>query len=69
MKRQHMMWYAAALIAIAVAAFALGAPALTVLLAVVVLACPVMMMFMMSGGQGHSTGHHDGDTDETHSPL
>lgn len=52
MKRQHMMWFAAALIAVAVTALVLGAPASTVLLGVAVLACPVMMMFMMNGGHG-----------------
>ena len=57
MKRQHMMWYAATLIAVAVTALALGAPASTVLLALAVLACPVMMMFMMSAGRGHDTDH------------
>jgi hypothetical protein len=67
-KRQHMMWYAATLIAVAVTALALGAPASTVLLALAVLACPVMMMFMMSGGRGHGTDHDAGDTHETHSP-
>ena len=52
MKRQHMMWYVAALIAGIVTALALGAPASTVLLALVVLACPLMMMFMMSNMRG-----------------
>jgi hypothetical protein len=47
MKRQHMTWYVAALIAAVVTALALGAPASAVLLALVVLACPLMMMFMM----------------------
>ena len=68
MKRQHMMWSAAALIAGGVIALALGAPAPTVLLGLVVLACPVMMMFMMSAGHGHRTDHDGGDTNERHSP-
>jgi hypothetical protein len=57
MKRQHMMWCTAALIAGGVTVLALGPPAsavLLVLLGLVVLACPVMMMFMLSGGHGHS---------------
>ena len=62
MKRQHMMWYVAALIAGVVTALAVGAPASTVLLALVVLACPLMMMFMMgntrSGGPRSSTGEN-----------
>ena len=60
MKRQHMMWYVAALIAGVVTALALGAPASTVLPALVVLACPLMMMFMMAtmhgGGPQSGTG-------------
>ena len=68
MKRQHMMWYAAALITVAVSALAFGAPASTVLVALAVLACPVMMMFMMSGGQGHSADHDAGNTHETQDP-
>ena len=63
MKRQHMMWYGAALIAAVLVALTLGAPASTVLLALVVLACPVMMMFMMGnmhgGGPRSGTGHDD----------
>jgi hypothetical protein len=68
MKRQHMMWYAAVLIAVAVTALALGAPASTVLLGLLVLACPVMMIFMMSGGRGHGADHGGGDTNETRGP-
>jgi len=63
MKRQHTMWYVAALIAGVVTALALGAPASTVLLALVVLACPLMMMFMMGnmhgGGPRGGTGQDD----------
>jgi len=62
-KRQHMMWYGAALIAAVLVALTLGAPASTVLLALVVLACPVMMMFMMGnmhgGGPRSGTGQDD----------
>jgi hypothetical protein len=57
------MWYAAALIAVAVTAFAFGAPASTVLVALAVLACPVMMVFMMGnmhgGGPRSGTGQDD----------
>ena len=60
MKRQHTMWYVAALIAGIVTALALGARPSTVLLALVVLACPLMMMFMMAtmhgGGPQSGTG-------------
>ena len=63
MKRQHMMWYVAALIAAVLVALGFGASASTVLLALVVLACPVMMMFMMGnmhgGGPRNGTGEDD----------
>ena len=63
MKPQHVMWYVAALIAGVVTALALGAPASTVLPALVVLACPLMMMFMMGnmhgGGPRSGTGQDD----------
>ena len=62
MKRQHMMWYVAALIAGVVTALAVGAPASTVLLALVVLACPLMMLFMMGGTQGGGSGGASGDS-------
>ena len=65
MKRQHTMWYVAALIAAVVTALTLGAPASTVLLALLVLSCPLMMMFMMGnmhgGGPRSGTGQDDSD--------
>ena len=65
MKRQHIMWYVAVLIAAVVTALALGAPASTVLLALVVLACPLMMMFMM--GNMHGGGPRSGmGQDDSH---
>ena len=63
MKREHMMWFVVALIAAVLVALGFGAPASTVLLALVVLACPVMMMFMMGnmrgGGPRNGTGEDD----------
>ena len=67
MKRQHMMWYVAALIAGVVTALAVGAPASTVLLALVVLACPLMMMFMM--GNMHGGGPRSGTGQEGSHPT
>jgi hypothetical protein len=67
MKRQHMMWYVAALIAGVVTALAFGAPASTVLLALVVLACPLMMMFMM--GNMHGGGPRSGTGQEGSHPT
>ncbi|OBC08046.1 hypothetical protein A5784_01045 [Mycobacterium sp. 852013-50091_SCH5140682] len=63
MKRQHLAWYALALAAIIVGVLAGGGRASTVLLALVVLACPVMMMAMMSGHGGQT---HDSGTDQPH---
>lgn len=68
MKHQHIMWYMAALIAVAGAALALDGPASTVLLALVALACPVMMMSMMSAGHGHRADHGGGHDDEIGKP-
>ena len=45
----------------------------TILLVLLVLACPLMMMWMMRGGhghgaaQGHAGGRHGGETDSTES--
>ena len=64
MKRQHVMWYGAALIAVAATSLALGAPASTVVRGLIVLACAVMMMLMMSNGRGSGTDHDDGDANE-----
>ncbi len=66
MKSQHMLWYGVAVVAGVVAAISLGAPASTVLLALVLLACPVMMMFMMGGRGGMGGGHgHGSDQDSS----
>ncbi|KMO72870.1 MAG: DUF2933 domain-containing protein [Mycolicibacterium rufum] len=54
MKNQHLAWYALALGAAAVGAFVLGVSSSTILLALVVLVCPVMMLFMMGGHGGGS---------------
>jgi hypothetical protein len=59
MKTQHALWYGAAVVAVALAAIVLGAPASLVLLALLLLACPVMMMFMM-GGMGGGMGRMGG---------
>lgn len=53
MIKQHLV-LAAALAVVAVVAVALGAPVTTVLLVAVLLACPLMMLFMM-GGMGHGS--------------
>jgi hypothetical protein len=60
MKCRHIGWYAAAVAAVVVGALALGAPAFTVFVGLALLACPLMMMFMMGGhGGGSDPGSHD----------
>ncbi|MBN9634569.1 MAG: hypothetical protein J0H22_04955 [Actinobacteria bacterium] len=67
MKQRHFLWYSAALAAAIVGAIALGAPPVTVLLGLVVLACPVMMMFMMGHmGDDHGAGHDSTDIHDEH---
>jgi hypothetical protein len=61
MKRQHLPLYAIALAILIVGLAFAGIPVQTLLLGLVVLACPLMMMFMMGGG--HGSGHH---TDDMH---
>jgi len=61
MKRQHLQLGAAAAALIAVGAYIAGVPLNTILLVALVLACPVMMLFMHGGGghSGHGGGTHD----------
>lgn len=61
MKGRHLLWYAVALGAVAVGAMVFGMSASIILWALIVLACPVMMMFMMGG---HGGGSKHGSTDE-----
>jgi DUF2933 family protein len=49
MRRQPWGMYAIALAGLVVGLVALGVPASTLLVAALVLACPLMMVFMMSG--------------------
>jgi len=56
MLKQHFILAAVAAVA-AVAAIWAGAPASTVLLITLLLACPVMMLLMMRSMGGDQTGH------------
>ncbi|SFR28137.1 Protein of unknown function [Lentzea waywayandensis] len=69
MKRQHLGLYAIALAILIVGLAFAGVPLQTMLFGLFVLACPLMMMFMMRGHGGgsdqekqdhHTTGHRDG---------
>ncbi|MFJ8962697.1 DUF2933 domain-containing protein [Lentzea sp. NPDC102401] len=69
MKRQHLGLYAIALAIVIVGLLFAGVPLQTMLFGLLVLACPLMMMFMMRGHGGgsdqqehehHTTGPHDG---------
>lgn len=60
MKRQPWGAYAIALAVLIVGLVALGVPANTLLFTAVILACPLMMLFMMRGMHGGgATGHHN----------
>jgi amino acid transporter len=66
MKTQYLPWYAVALATVFVAALAFGVPLSTLALLLVV-ACPLMMMFMMSGmggGRKNDIKHDSSDTPE-----
>jgi hypothetical protein len=55
MKRQHMPLFAAALVIAIVGALAVGVPFSTVAFGLLVLCCPLMMLFM-HGGHGSGDG-------------
>jgi hypothetical protein len=58
MNRQHVPWYAIALAIGIVGALAVDVPASTLMFGLLVLACPLMMVFMHGG---HGGGHRSGD--------
>lgn len=66
MRPQHIAWYALAAAALAITAIALGVKVSTVLLLAVVLACPLMMMFMMDGGHSYGSTDDSTETREDH---
>ena len=65
MKNRNYVLYAVAVAIAVVAALALGAPFSTLGFLVIVLVCPLMMMFMMrrmrGGGAHQETGENDRD--------
>lgn len=72
MKRQHLQLAAAAAVLIVIGV-AFGVPLSTLLLIGIVLACPLMMMFMHGGGHdGHrgsdQSGHEHGADTRPHRP-
>ncbi|MDX8143227.1 DUF2933 domain-containing protein [Lentzea sp. BCCO 10_0061] len=62
MKRQHLGLYAIALAILIVGLAFAGVPLPTMLVGLLVLACPLMMMSMMGGHGGH--GGQDGSNDQ-----
>jgi hypothetical protein len=67
MKPRYFLWYFAAVALTAAGAIALHAPASTVLIALVLLSCPLMMLFMMGGmGGGHGSGQDCTDSHSRH---
>jgi len=60
MKREQLPIYALALAILVVGLAAMGVPLGTVFFSLAALACPLMMIFMLSGmhgGHGHEHGH------------
>ena len=67
MKRQHLPIFAAVLIIAIVGALAVGVPFTTLAVALLVLACPLMMLFMHGGHGGHgSAGGRPGSAASDH---
>jgi hypothetical protein len=68
MKRQQLPLYAIALAILVVGLAFAGVPVITLLVGLAVLACPLMMMFMMGGHGGHggSGQHTDGPGEHGH---
>ena len=64
MKRQHLGLYAIALAILIVGLAFAGVPVQTMLLGLLVLACPLMMMFMMGGHSGR--GRSDQQEQDRH---
>ena len=66
MKRQQLPLYAIALAILVVGLAFAGVPVQTMLFGLIVLACPLMMMFMMGGHGGHGGSGQDGHSDQHH---
>jgi hypothetical protein len=67
MRRQHLPLYAIALAIMVVGALAVGVPARSLVFGLLVLACPLMMLFMHGGHGGHA-GHGGHDTADRRRP-
>jgi hypothetical protein len=61
MKRQHLPLYAIALAIGFVGALAVGVPFSTLAFGLLVLTCPLMMLFMHGGHGGHGGVHGSGE--------
>lgn len=59
MKRQHMQIAAVAAILVVIGLLFAGVSASTLFLLAIVLACPLMMLFMHGGHGGHGGGDHE----------
>ena len=66
MTRQHLPLYAIALAILIVGLAFAGVPVSTLLVGLAVLACPMMMMFMMGGMHGGGHGGSDQNTGHSH---
>lgn len=61
MRREHLIYYAIALAALIGVLAWVGVPPNTILVGLLVLACPLMMLFMMRGGHGDGHGSDRGE--------
>lgn len=68
MRRQHLPLYVIALAIVVVGLAFAGVPMSTLLFGLLVLACPLMMMFMMGGTHGGG-GTPSADQDHDHRPT
>lgn len=68
MRNWHYGLYAIALAIAVVGALWMGVPVGTIALLGLVLACPLMMIFMMRGMQGGGSDDHDRDAGERYDP-
>lgn len=66
MNRRHLPFYAIALAILIVGLAYTGVPLPTILFGLLVLGCPLMMMFMMGGHGGHGGRDQPSDSREQH---
>lgn len=70
MRRQHLPLFAIGLAILVVGALAVGVPASSLVIGLLVLACPLMMLFMHGGHGSHGGPHAQAKPqDDEHRPA